>query len=244
MRRPDPGKLMALQKWEVPRSLTELRGFLGFTNNSSAYVPEYALLASDLMHLLQVGKFEGRNGSKVPVKFSPKQHEYFMAIKERLLAGLRLFTVNPDRPFVLRVDASDRAVGAALEQFADDHPHVEHALERERHPVAFCSRKLTASQARGWSPREKETYAVILALLKWSSWIGLQPILVLTDHKALEHWATEVLDTPSGPAGRRAPWHFWGASLVPLLLRHLPDLRALRADLAVRDVQHYAGRVR
>ena len=32
-------------------------------------------------------------------------------------------------------------------------------------------------------------------------------MLVLTDHKAIESWATELLDTPSGPAGRRARWH-------------------------------------
>ena len=30
---------------------------------------------------------------------------------------------------------------------------------------------------------------------------------MLTDHKALENWAKEVLDTPSGPLGRRARWH-------------------------------------
>ena len=35
----------------------------------------------------------------------------------------------------------------------------------------------------------------------------MQPILVLTDHKAIESWAKEVLDTPSGPVGRRARWH-------------------------------------
>ena len=31
--------------------------------------------------------------------------------------------------------------------------------------------------------------------------------MVLTDHKSLEHWAHEVLDTPSGPLGRRSRWH-------------------------------------
>jgi len=30
---------------------------------------------------------------------------------------------------------------------------------------------------------------------------------VLIDHKALESWAKEVLDPPSGPVGRRSRWH-------------------------------------
>ena len=56
-------------------------------------------------------------------------------------------------------------------------------------------------------PRELETYIIILALQKWESWIGLQPVLVLTDHQSLEAWTREVLDPPSGPVGRRARWH-------------------------------------
>ena len=66
------------------------------------------------------------------------------------------------------------------------------------------SRKLTEAQRNTWTPRELETYAIILALQKWESWVGLQPVLVLTDHKSIEAWAKEVLDTPSGPVGRRA----------------------------------------
>ena len=44
-------------------------------------------------------------------------------------------------------------------------------------------------------------------LKKWAGWIGLQPVLVTTDHKSLEDWVHEKMDTPSGPAGRRAHWH-------------------------------------
>ena len=72
--------------------------------------------------------------------------------------------------------------------------------------VAFLSRKLTSSQ-RNWLPPEQETYAIVLALMKWETWIGLQPVLVPTDHRALEHWAREVLDAPSEPVGRRSRWH-------------------------------------
>ena len=208
-RRPAPGKLMAVENWEEPKTITALRGFLGFTNYYSAYVPGYAELAATLMDILKVSKQDGKKGSKKAVRFTKEQRQAFDQIKSRLLGGLELFMVNPDKPFVLRVDASDKAVGAALEQFDDDlpdRPTEGDTSSRKRHPVAFLSRKLTPGQVRTWTPREKETYAVVLALQKWASWIGLQPILVVTDHKSLEAWATEVLDTPSGPGGRKARW--------------------------------------
>ncbi len=68
------------------------------------------------------------------------------------------------------------------------------------------SRKLGQSQLN-WTPREKETYAIVAALHKWSGWVGLQPVLVKTDHRSLKHWVTENIDTPSGPRGRRARRH-------------------------------------
>ena len=73
-------------------------------------------------------------------------------------------------------------------------------------PVAFMSRKLTKTQ-RNWITREQETYAIIMALEKWKSWIGLREVLVLTDHKSLEEWYTEKVETISGPTGRRLRWH-------------------------------------
>ena len=74
------------------------------------------------------------------------------------------------------------------------------------YPVAFFSRKLQSSQ-QNWSPREKEAYAVVSALCKWASWIGLQPITVHSDHHSLQHWHSEAVDTPSGPSGRKGRWH-------------------------------------
>jgi hypothetical protein len=151
-RRPAPGKLMALEKWEEPRTVTALRGFLGFTNYYSSYVKGYADLAADLMAKLRVDRNEGKKGSTVPIFFNQKEKDSFKQIKERLMSSLSLQTVNPDKPFILRVDASGRAVGAALEQFEDEgteRPTPETAATRRTVPVAFCSRKLTASQVRG-----------------------------------------------------------------------------------------------
>ena len=72
-RRPAPGKLMALEKWEEPKTVTALRGFLGFTNYYSSYVPNYAALAAPLMEKLKVSKTEGKKGSRAAVHFGPEE---------------------------------------------------------------------------------------------------------------------------------------------------------------------------
>ena len=105
---------------------------------------------------------------------------------------------NFDRPFYLRTDASKYAVGAVLE-----HQDLETGAH---YPLAFWSRKLSCRQMQ-WSPREQETYAIICALKKYQSWIGTNRVEILTDHRSLEYWSTEHVNTVSGPAGRRARWH-------------------------------------
>ena len=64
-----------------------------------------------------------------------------------------------------------------------------------------------ASQRRTWTAREKETYAIVYALRKWSDHIRLQPVVVCTNHQSLQSWHEEHVDTSSGPAARRALWH-------------------------------------
>ena len=63
-RKPAPGKLLALQKWELPQTVTELRGFLGLANYYSGYVDHYATYAGPLMSKLQLNREDGKKGSK------------------------------------------------------------------------------------------------------------------------------------------------------------------------------------
>ena len=143
----------------------------------------YAELSGPLHKMLQVGKFDRRKESKKKLAWTPEAEDAFNSLKERLLGQLGLFLVDPDKGFVLRTDASDYAVGAVLEQIRDD------------------------GQRRTWTAREKETYAIVCALRKWSGHIGLQPVVVCTDHQSLQSWHKEHVDTPSGPAASRARWH-------------------------------------
>ena len=197
-RRPMPGKLASLHHWEKPQTISELRSFMGFCNYYSGYVRIYAELLGPLHKMLQVGKFDGQNGSKKKLAWTPEAKDTFSSLKERLLGQLGLFLVDPDKGFVLRTDASDHAVGAVLEQVRDDGSHV---------PMAFWSRILAEGERRTWTAREKETYAIVCALRKWSGHIGLQPVVVCTDHQSLQRWQKEQGDTASGPVVRRARWH-------------------------------------
>ena len=208
-KRPAPGKLLAVEKWPLPKTVTEMRGFLGFANYYSSYVKDFAHMAAPLMEKLKVGRVLGKKGSKHPIFLTDSDLECFHELKNALVSGLSLQAVNPDAPFVLRVDASDRAIGAVLEQLPNAQGPITPAqtLDKKTVPVAFLSRNLTPGQAKKWFVRGKEAYAIVSALKKWASWIGLQPVLILSDHKSLEEWAHEVLNTPTGPTGRQARWH-------------------------------------
>ena len=178
-RRPAPGKLTCLEKWTLPKTVTEMRSFLGFCNWYHDYVPMFAEIAAPLMSMLKLPRSEGKKGSTAKLKWNKEAMDAFEAMKRVLKGNMELELVDPDCPFILRCDASEYAVGACLEQPRDD---------GSTRPVGFYSRKLTPGQRKGWSPREKETYALVEALKKWAGCIGVQPVIVLTDHQALQSW--------------------------------------------------------
>ena len=177
---------MAIEKWEPPKTVCKLRAFLGFTNYYSSFIKNYAEILAPLMEHLRVGREEGTKGSQKRIKWGVEQQK----IKTILCGKLTLQRVNPDKPFVLRTDASGYAVGASLEQVIDEIRMPTAADVRANEIVAgsFMSRKLTEG-ARRWVAREQETYVIVLALQKWESSNGMQPVLILTDHQVLEHGA-------------------------------------------------------
>ena len=161
-------------------------------------MPNYAKFAAPLTELLKVGRDAGKAGSKVRVKWTDECEEAFHHLKAALCEVATLHVPQFDRPFYIRTDASRYAIGAVLEQ-------VDEATG-DHYPSAFWSRKLAPRQMQ-WSPREQETYAIICALKKYQSWVGTNRVEVLTDHRSLEYWATEHIDTVASPAGRQARWH-------------------------------------
>ena len=79
----------------------------------------------------------------MPISWTPEDQQIFQDIKNRLCASLVLQRVNPDKDFVLQVDASGYAIGATLEQLIDENrrPTQEDVQNGKTVPVAFFSRK-------------------------------------------------------------------------------------------------------
>ena len=135
---------MALQKWELPRVVTQLRGFLGLANYFSEYVPNYAAHAGPLFSKLKLNKHEGKKGSQKVIKWSEEDKVAFENLKKAMVEGLELWQIQVDQPFVMECDASTFATGAVLKQH----------INGDWRPVAFYSRKLTPGQQK-WTPREQ-----------------------------------------------------------------------------------------
>jgi len=98
------GKVKAITEWPEPRSLTNLRGFLGLTWFYKHFVRHYTTLATLLTDLLQQQKFT----------WPPATQLAFINLKQQMAhlptLHLPIFTL----PFITETDASIVAVGAII----------------------------------------------------------------------------------------------------------------------------------
>ena len=97
-RRPGPGAMKALELWERPQTVTQLRSFLGVCNYYHIYIPNYAHLVGPLQELLKVGKQEGNRGSRVKVDWQQVHQQNFDDLKKAVLNIRALNLYKPDAP--------------------------------------------------------------------------------------------------------------------------------------------------
>ena len=134
-RRPAPGKMLALEGWEKPDNVQELRGFLGLAKYSSGNVQNYASIATPVIKMLKTFP-KYKNGTKIRLTWNASANEVFLKLKRAITDIVPLQLAHWDKDFVLTPDASNWAVGTALPQEGPDG-----ALR----PLAIFSHKLSGS---------------------------------------------------------------------------------------------------
>ena len=89
-RRPAPGKLRALEKWQRPSTVIQLRALLGFVNWYSEYIDVFASVAAPLQYLLHLKKADAKAGCKNKLKCLSEAGFAFEELKRKLLTELKL----------------------------------------------------------------------------------------------------------------------------------------------------------
>ncbi|KAL0445817.1 UNVERIFIED_CONTAM: Transposon Tf2-11 polyprotein [Sesamum latifolium] len=167
--RMDPKKVQAIEEWQPPSDVHDLRSFLGLANYYRHFVKSYSEIAWPMINLLK--KMETWN-------WTPQCQESFDRLKRAMVTDPVLALPDMSKPFVMETDASDFALGGVLIQ--------------DGHPVAFESRKLKDVERR-YSVHEKELLVVVHCLRLWRHYLLGSPFMVKTDktafHFVLEHRA-------------------------------------------------------
>lgn len=126
----DSAKVEAVTSWPAPESHKQLQCFLRFANFYRHFIQGYSSVAAHLTAL---------TSSKVLLfKWSPEAEEAFKNLKARFTTAPILQVPDPERQFVVEVDASDVGVGAVLSQRASD--------DQKIHSYAFFSRHLLLAE--------------------------------------------------------------------------------------------------
>ena len=146
----DPKKILDIKEWPQPKTVTDVRQFLGFTNYYRKFIKQYAQVANSLNKLISGDNAKRKNKK---VEWTPDCEESFQSLKKICTETPVLAYANYEKPFKLTTDASKKGLGAVLSQVGDD--------GKER-PVAYVSRTLNKAE------KNYTTHKLEFLALKWS----------------------------------------------------------------------------
>jgi transposase InsO family protein len=168
---PDPSKVKAVRGFPRPKTVRDVRAFLGLSGYYRAFIRNYAAMSRPLTQL-----------TKKDEKFiwTDSQQRAFDDLKAALTSESVLAHPRFDQPFILSTDASDYAISAILSQ-------LQNGKER---PISFASRMLNAAE-RNYSTTQKELLAVVFGTQIHRCFLYGRKFKIVTDHAALK-WLITV----------------------------------------------------
>jgi hypothetical protein len=157
----DHRKIEAMQSWPPPKTITELRGFLGLTGYYRKFVRDYGPIAPPLTELLKKGNFGWTFAAAAA----------FNKLKNAMVTTPVLALPDFATLFIVETDASDFGIGAILSQ--------------QGQPIEFFSKALGPSK-RAWAIYAKEMLVVMEAIKTWRPYLLVRKFQIQTDQKSLK----------------------------------------------------------
>ncbi|GBL97384.1 Uncharacterized protein K02A2.6 [Araneus ventricosus] len=150
---------------QQPRSVQELRQFLGMVTYYSRFIPDVSTITYPLRKLL-------RKNQKY--YWNKEWQQAFLKLKEEISSDRVLVPFDPELPVTLETDASPVGVAAVL----------SHIVDNVEKPIAFASRSLTEAE-RNYSQLDREALAIIFGVSHFINYIYGRHFVLITDNQPL-----------------------------------------------------------
>lgn len=180
--KPNPDKIIAIQKFPIPKTATEIKRFLGLLGYYRKFIPDFARITKPMTQCL-------KKGSKITFN-DPNYIDCFEKCKLLLTNDPILQYPDFSKEFVLTTDASNFAIGAVLSQGP---------IGQDK-PLAYASRTLNSSEIN-YSVIEKELLAIVWATKYFRPYLFGRKFKIVTDHKPLQ-WVMSLKE----PGSRLTRW--------------------------------------
>jgi hypothetical protein len=174
-------KVEAIREWPTPRTVRDVRAFLGTAGYYRKFIRDFSAISAPLSELTK---------DSVKFEWATPHEEAFRRLKVAIAQGPVLILPDPKLPYVVHTDASGFAVGAVLQQ--DQGKGLQ--------PIAFLSKKMIDAETR-YPVHEQELLAIIQAVTAWRHYLHGSKFVVRTDHKSLQFFQTQPM-----LSGRQARW--------------------------------------
>ena len=162
---------------------------MGLASYYRDHTPSFAAIAAPLSDLT-------KKALPKSVRWEDAQKKAFVTLRESLVRRPILRLPDYNKTFILRTNASNCGLGAALMQ--------EH--EGRFFPIAYGSKKLTSAE-RKYSIIEKECLAIVSGVSKFRLYLAGKPFVLQTDHQPLTFLRMSSFETIKLCDGH---WHYRG----------------------------------
>ena len=154
----------AIAAAELPKTMRQLRGFMGLANYYRKFIKNFAKIAATLNKHL--------NNTDMHILLSDDAREAFEKLKKELTDIDNILSLsNFDLTFILETDASDYCIEAALMQ----------KIEGIECPIAFYSRSMTVAE-KNYDTSQKELLAIVKAVEHFKQFLYGKEFIIKTDH--------------------------------------------------------------
>jgi hypothetical protein len=181
---PDPEKIEKVKNFPRPKTVTNIRSFLGLASYYRKFIKDFSKIAKPISQLVK---------KEEPFNWTQEQEDAFNKLKQALISQPVLRHPDFYKPFYLITDGSAKGFGAVLAQKDE---------EGRDYVISYASQSIGGAK-KNYNATELELSAAIWAMEKFWYYLGYSHFELLTDHAAMSYLKNNDIKELKG---RLAKW--------------------------------------